>query len=270
MMKKIVAWCLSVLMMVPVAAGITFVSAEADTGTPVLLLEGERLKHDRDRYKWGAQQMTSEYDSETGIVRWTATGHDPYCHLLTKNTAVGPIVAVKYRTDNPVNAKVYAAGVDLGDSGVDWADEGNSFEFAYISDGEWHLRVLNLEEYLPMGAYNAETNVLDHFRLDFVDGAYEGEWVEVEYVAFFNSEADAEKYDRIRSGEFEDNETEDASGTESEAAGETATTKAEETTAADTGTTVGMSGGCGSVVGSVGACVLLSVVAAAVVVKKKD
>ena len=270
-MKKFVAWCLSAMLLLSVAVCVTVASAEDGTPTPVLLLEGERLMHDRDRYKWGAQQMESRYDEETGIVRWTATGGDPYCHLLAGKTLVGPVVAIRYRTDTPVSAKIYAADVDRGELGLDWNDEYNSFMFAYIGDGEWHLKVLDLEEYLPDGAYNSDTNVLNHFRLDFINSAYEGEWVEVEYVAFFNSEEDAQEYDRIRlSGEGTAADT-TAVNAQTETAEETAA--AEETTSIpceeNTVSTDRQAGGCTSVVGSVGALAVMWALGAGVAIRKK-
>ena len=286
-MKKILLLLLSVALLTSAFVAVTPVSAASVT--PFLLLEGEALLPDKDRYQGGwVCQCTGELDADTGIVRLTALGRDPYYHLLPNNTKVAPVLAIKYRTDVAgVHGKIY--------SSVGAVKEGHCFEFSYNYDGEWHLKVLDLEMWLPAGVYNPETDVLDHLRYDFIDGAVADQWIEVEYVAFFNTEDEAELYDAIRDGRIEaetDAVTETVAATQAvtETATETAPEvvteeateamteavtepeKTTETAVAETTEADASNGlaGCKSVVAVAAVPVGLAVLAAAVAVKKKD
>ncbi len=150
---------------------------------PVYVLDGEGLNPGADAMRTEA----STYDYDKGCIRYTATGGDPNAGSaqIPAGTVVAPFMVVKYRTEVSCTGEVFV-GVGAGATG------GSNVPFGgdgYIYDGEWHYLIVDLR---VSSDYNAETNVINHFRNDYVQGS--GEWVEIEYYAFFDSYEKAEYY----------------------------------------------------------------------------
>lgn len=149
---------------------------------PVYVLDGEGLNV-------GSDAMRTEpatYDYEKGCIRYTANGNDPNAGSaqIPAGTTVAPFMVIKYRTEVSCVGELFT-GVGAGATG------GSNVPFpgSYNSDGQWHYMIVDLRK---SGDYDANTNVINHFRNDFVQG--EGEWLEVEYYAFFDSYEKAEYY----------------------------------------------------------------------------
>jgi hypothetical protein len=199
-MRKFLILLLSVITVASAATSV--LTASAAPVEPVVLLEGEDLLPDRNRhsdYKY-ISDCSGVLDADTGIVRLTASDSDPYYWLLPKNTTVAPVMVIKYRTEAiGTMGKIYAASHSA-------ISERNSFHVAYVADGAWRLLMVDIP--LWLAEYDMDTNVLDHLRYDFINGAKPGQWMEVEYVAFFHTEDDALAYEDFRvNGEMEEEST---------------------------------------------------------------
>ncbi len=149
---------------------------------PVYILDGEGLNV-------GSDSMRTEdatYDYEKGCVRYTATEGDPNAgsQQIPSGTTIAPFMVLKYRTEVSCHGELFV-GTGAGATG------GSNVQFPsdYIADGEWHCMIVDLR---GSGDYDATTNVINHFRNDYVGGA--GQWIEVEYYAFFDSYDKAEYY----------------------------------------------------------------------------
>ena len=273
-MKKIWVMLLSLVMIAWVFAGV--VTASAAPVEPVLILEGEQLLPDRNRhedYKY-ISNCSGELDGETGIVRLTALGSDPYYWLLPKNTKVAPVMVIKYRTESiGIKGKIYASTTGISERGA--------FEIPYISDGTWRLLVVDLPLWLSAESYDMDTDVLDHLRFDFINvsGDQTGQWIEVEYVAFFYNERDVEAYDDFRvNGEPEEGSTalepetldtapaDDVESTVEETTGELVQETVQETIQETVPTATE---GCRASLGVAGALTLATALAAGVTFRKK-
>lgn len=147
---------------------------------PVYVVDGEALNP-----SGGARIEDATYDYEKGCIRYTATGGDPNSSstMVPVGTKLGRYMVMKYRTETEDYGECFTGkgGGPTGDSNVKFPD--------YIADGEWHYLVADLA---TSKDWDAETGVVNHYRNDFVQG--KGHWVEVEYYAYFDSEAMAEYY----------------------------------------------------------------------------
>lgn len=149
---------------------------------PVYILDGEGLNPTGDQMRTD----TTAYDYEKGCIRYTAIGGDPNsgASQIPAGTTIAPFMVFKYRTEVECKGELFtgsSAGA-IGGSNI-------PFPSAYIADGEWHYMVVDLR---ASGDYDATTNVINHFRNDYVQG--NGEWVEIEYYAFFDSYDKADYY----------------------------------------------------------------------------
>lgn len=195
-MKRILTLILSVLMVATACA--SMVTVFAVEGDPVKVLDGDRLNPG----SMGGHATAGEYSYENGYITWTVTnglgGVDPYVWVINNdsNQTIAPYLVMKYRTADITKGVVFASsngGVGSFQTRFDYAE--NSFE---IGDG-WSLLVLDLPALLG-DHYNTDTNVINHVRLDFADhtdevAAVEGTTMDVEYIAFFEFEGDAESYE---------------------------------------------------------------------------
>ena len=192
-MKKILALCLSALLVLTSLVGIMAVSAE-DEITPIYLVDGNNLN------PVGGVDCEGTYSFDKGYITLTATGIDPYYNILSAPEedpiTVGPIFSVKYRvtSDVPVQGQLYVCYnsniVTLEEEGVN-----THFEYDYICDGEWQVAIIDLTQVVDVEAFDPETNVLKAVRNDFfANPAPVGLTIDVEYYAFFDTEDDAEAY----------------------------------------------------------------------------
>ena len=146
-------------------------------------------------------------DNYLHVVPSTA---DPYWYPFA-NVEGARYVVVRYRTD--------ATGADIqfyiGSTGTGPADDSTMLRQPAVADGEWHLAIIDTQSLIDAGKYDGST--VAYFRFDPLEAGYildengqpqkpDGQnylryelpancYIDVEYVAFFNSAEAAEKYD---------------------------------------------------------------------------
>ena len=151
----------------------------ADPADPVWMMDAEALAA-------MANTATSTVEkTEDGFASFTAVGADPW-FLLTGNIGEMPkYMAIRYRTNTDKNGEFFIS------NGAN-PEGGKSFVFSYTADSEWNLLIFDLSVVAP---YMTEATV-GHIRYDFfVDIPAEGTFLEVEYIAFFNTAEYATAYD---------------------------------------------------------------------------
>ena len=95
-------------------------------------------------------------------------------------------LAMKYRTTDDCDGEIF-----LG-SGSAWTGQGDNLSVDNVSDGEWHLLIIDLNEVTSV----TNSYYLGYLRLDcFTDGT--DKTMDIGYVAFFDSEEDALAYDAM-------------------------------------------------------------------------
>lgn len=155
----------------------------ADQVHPVLVIDGEALEANG-----GNQMSASAYSFKDGFISLTAKGEDPGYYLISEKTAAAPYALIRYRTSAAgVRGEIYA-----GSTGKEATGKGDRLTFDYIPDNQWHDAVVDLS---TLSAYNAKTGELTYLRYDFLDAGSSpvrsGQRVDVECVAFFNTEDEA-------------------------------------------------------------------------------
>ena len=155
------------------------------TVRPVLLLEGEDLN-----ITGGSQMKDASYDYGKGFITLTAKGVDPNYFVFRESTKIAPFMAVKYRTTvQNVKGELHAGSVQTSPNG-----RSDRLLFDYITDGEWHIAVVDLRK-IP--DYNADTHTVNYLRFDFLhsdSGLVGGSYLDVEYIGFFNTVDEASVY----------------------------------------------------------------------------
>lgn len=146
--------------------------------TPTLLINGSGLA--------GVtfNNVESAMDATTGVVTLTATGSDPYYTIFDSARTADRYMAVCYRTSVPDKMEFFTSSDGPGPEG------GKSFQYPLVSDGTWHIAVIDLSAY---SFIDSETYSLNFLRMDILDKSSEGT-IEVEYIAFFNNEDAAYQY----------------------------------------------------------------------------
>ncbi len=113
---------------------------------------------------------------------------DPYVSFAEyrENLQIGRYMAISYRTNSAANGQFY-----LG-SGYGWTGSGDFFDVTWNGDGAWNLTVIDL---YSVGLTSIEDDLLNYARIDFfTDAGAEGDYFDIEYIAFFNSAEAAEQY----------------------------------------------------------------------------
>ena len=162
---------------------------------PVYYMDAKFIAKVAKDYEWGANKsnMLGGYLSadKSYVTLIPFDGEQEACfYLFTDRTAVGPIMVVKYRT---VHKSFYMEF--FMNSYDSTAQKGCNVNLRGLkTDGEWDIKVVDLNEKLP----NAFTgNSLGHLRFDFANGdpiPPECE-IDIAYVAFFNTVDDAYKFE---------------------------------------------------------------------------
>ena len=134
---------------------------------------------------------TTEMLTEAGrtFYRLTSAGGDPYIAFIDgqKQLKIGRYMAVSYRTNS---AKI---GQFFMGSGDGWNGNGDQFLQDWNEDGNWNLAIIDLDN---VGLTALTDYVLNYARLDFfTEAGAEGDYFDVEYIAFFNTAEAAQKYD---------------------------------------------------------------------------
>ena len=130
------------------------------------------------------------YDYDKGYVTYTATGDDPQVYLDVTGDEVGPYMVIKYRATNITTSDAMECFIGEGAGPIGATD---NIQWSIVTDGEWQTAVVYIGD---LADYNNETNVINHFRFDYLRGAQTsaGESVDVEYIAFFGDEDSALYY----------------------------------------------------------------------------
>lgn len=148
--------------------------------TPKLLLDGSKLVVD------GVNSGTLEMDSATGITTVTATGNDVNAMLFGDARTAARYMAVRYKTTVQDSMEFFLSSVDAGPAA------GQSFKRELKADGAWHTDIIDLST-VGVSTLNTETYELKFLRMDYFDNASSGT-MELEYIAFFDSEDAAFQY----------------------------------------------------------------------------
>lgn len=186
-MKKILALVLAVLMIATTGVAMITVSA-ADT-TPVKIYDGDALTATGRAYCVGGT-----YSYKLGLTRYTwfpqggpidpqFTLHDASWGALT----VAPYLVIKYKTTTAgLTGGAFIGNGTIGQSFITWNYSN--------STGEWDTVMLYLPDLEPMeDYYDLSNNQITHFRWEVVENAndFPDGSLDVEYVAFFETEEDA-------------------------------------------------------------------------------
>ena len=180
--KRFMGLFMAAMMILSCISGMIFVSAEGETSEikPVFIYEGWLLD-----CKGGSNCEAAAYDYTKGYITLTATAEDPF-YSLTAGMVAAPYMLVKYRSTATDGA---LAEMHIGNGG---AANGLTDKVVWgLAAGDWQHAILNIGE---LGDYNVATNVLNHVRFDFFANYEAGATLDVEYIAFFNTEADAQAY----------------------------------------------------------------------------
>lgn len=174
------------------AAGMTGAPAtplSPEQAQPQLLLDGDRLT-----MAGGNQCNATEYDYATGSLKLMAKGDHPFYSVISEPTVVAPILAIRYRlpeAKQAVQGKYYIGSVrNTPSTGGNGGDFGT---IDYVTDGRWHTAIIDLTE---LADYDAETNVINYFRFDFMNGVMVGNesTMEIGFYGFFNSEEEVRSF----------------------------------------------------------------------------
>ena len=156
-------------------------------GTPVAMGDAAYVA---DKATGGNQMAAAEVTTENHrtFVRLTATGGDPYFMLFAPGSNIqSDIVAISYRTNSKCNGEFFVG------SGAGITAQGDHFTFEW-TEGDWNLLVIDLSEVEALTSISGD--MVNFLRLDFFTTAgEEGDYIDIEYVAFFNSPDAAKAYD---------------------------------------------------------------------------
>ena len=158
------------------------------TVKPVILIEGEDLN-----VTGGSQMKDAAYDYGKGCITLSAKGADPSYFLFRESTEIAPFMAIKYRTTvHGVKGEIHTGSVQNSPNG-----RSDRLVFDYVTDGEWHVAVVDLRK-IP--DYDPDTHAVNYLRFDFLhsdSGLSGGAYLEVEYIGFFNTVDEATVYPHI-------------------------------------------------------------------------
>ena len=134
---------------------------------------------------------SAEVKTEAGrtFIRLIAGSSDPYIAFIdgSKNLKVARYVAVSYRTNSAKDGQFFMG------SGAGWNGHGDCFKQVWNEDGNWNLAIIDLDS---VGLTALTDYILNYARCDFFDGIpNEGDYFDIEYIAFFNTAEYAIAYD---------------------------------------------------------------------------
>ena len=153
--------------------------AITDPADPVWIMDADGLAA-----MTNANAATVE-KNEAGYASFTATGGDPWFLVCGNIGAMPEYLAIRYRTNTTQSGEIFI-GSGAGPAA------GASFTFNYNADSEWNLMVIHL----PSVVTSITDGVIGHIRFDFYTEGDKGEFLDVEYMAFFNTAEYAQAYDR--------------------------------------------------------------------------
>ncbi len=196
-MKKthalLVAALLVLTALIGVYAGVHAVSVTAaeDVPAPAFLYDFSAGLTEQIVSPNGLVQVS--YQNKEGYVTFTAEGDDPYFrfndgHEPTVKTGQLAYAVIQYRTTAAIAAGEFFTNRR---SGPQWGGPGTHVTWSYISDGAWHAAIADASEVWG----NNPDDSLYAFRLDpLASGAKPGDTIDIAFIAFFATEADAIAY----------------------------------------------------------------------------
>ncbi len=183
------------------------VTEPVDPDAPLSMFDANALNSNTD----GVTSITS-FELIDNYLRITPATSDPnYYPLRGAEVVGGRFVAIKYRTPN---ADGTAVQFYLGSTGASPSDDTSMLRLSTIADGQWHVAIFDTQSLIDAGIYDGST--VAYFRFDPLECDYildengqpqkdpekgwlrydmpEGAYIDVQYVAFFNSAEAIEKY----------------------------------------------------------------------------
>ncbi|MBQ8409420.1 MAG: hypothetical protein IJY39_11230 [Clostridia bacterium] len=169
-------------------APVVFYDAKA-----IYQLSKDGIYDDMPNYCMGYDEVTLHKENGKSYVKLLAyndyqSSGEAYFSLMREPTEVAPVLAVKYRTTTAgVHSQVYTHSSSISVQG------GSTTTFSLIADGEWHLAVITLQGRIS----GFDGKIAKHFRFDFINASVlpVDAYMEFEYIAFFNSEKDAQTFE---------------------------------------------------------------------------
>ena len=134
-------------------------------------------------------EVTISKDQSYTTLKAYAQGAEGCIPLVTEPIEVAPVVAIKYRT------KVSGFYMEMFMDSVNTsATAGSNVSFNVSSDGYWNYAIVNAGEKLSK-VFDGKT--LNYIRFDFVNGTSipVGAYVDIAYIAFFDSVEDAQAFE---------------------------------------------------------------------------
>ncbi len=166
--------------------------APVDPDAPVLILTPEFINNQAHSAEpTVANNIASSEiitEGETSFVKLTVNGGDPYVALINLGSylELPQYMAVSYRTNTEADGQFFIG------SGSGWSGQGDSTTVNWNQDGAWNSMVVDLNN---AGLSSIQDGIVTYCRFDFFTGqGAEGDYFDIEYVAFFNSAEAAEKY----------------------------------------------------------------------------
>ena len=152
--------------------------APVDPADPVWIIDADGLAA-----MTNANAATVE-KNEAGYASFTATGGDPWFLVCGNIGEMPEYMVIRYRTTTSQSGEFFISE-DAGPAG------GKSFVFNYENTGEWNLLIFHL----PTVAPYMTSSTVGHIRYDFYTGGADEGFLDVAYIAFFNTAEYALAYD---------------------------------------------------------------------------
>ena len=106
------------------------------------------------------------------------------------HTSVANYMVISYRTNGHLDGQMYMG------SGDRWNGQGDELKLDWIKDEAWHLLIVDLSS---TSLTSVQNNILNYCRLDmFENKTQPHEYLDVEYIAFFDDLETAEAFDAQR------------------------------------------------------------------------
>lgn len=155
------------------------------TVKPVLLVDGKALN-----VIGGTQMQNASYSFDRGFITYIPKGNDPSFFMIQWPDTLPPFMAIRYRTTTKdVGGEVFVGSVENSPNG-----RTDHIPYSYVSDGAWHMAVIDLRK---SADYDAETGKVNYLRWDFLNstkGLGGDATLDVEYIAFFQTKDEAVAY----------------------------------------------------------------------------
>lgn len=176
--------------------------APYDPNAPIYLMDADFIAEkantpdDPFTAKDIAFAQTTEEDGYQ-FVRIATCGPDPYIAIipLGSNMYLTNYLVVSYR-----NNSLYPGQFYMG-SGSGWTGSGDFFKANWKTNNEWDLMIVDLS---ATGMTSIVEDIFTYTRIDIFDGnVTEDEWIDIEFIAFFETPEQAVAYYEARHGKLE-------------------------------------------------------------------